>query len=304
MLFYKGEGAIGKFVKRKRLLPEQYKRANRTMCNILTVCYILYIIVEINHMSALESKGAAIFRCALYFATIVVMQAVNVFKGNKKSAMVFMACTFLIMYAVLVMDNRFICMVLVFPALIALGFLVCIYGSYKAVALLVDFSKEDQSVIEKAAEHREKVAVVADEIRELAEETKTSTEMITEIMNELIKVTKKTQVGIEESAKNIDTQRKKVKEVNASFTEVEDEMFTLKTGVDSMSHEAEDVLEANKMIVDSISQVSSASEEVSAGSQLCKESIDGIFDKLNDFSKTVESTFEQLQILKDTANVQ
>ena len=41
---------------------------------------------------------------------------------------------------------------------------------------------------------------MADEIRKLAEETKVSTEKITEIINQLTNVTNETQAGIEESA--------------------------------------------------------------------------------------------------------
>ena len=492
---------MGKYVKRKNLTPEQYKRANKTMCIILTVCYVLYLIVELNNLSAHDdSKGFTILRCVLYCITTVAMLVVNKFKGSEKFSMIFMACSFLVMYAILVLDNGVSCMTLVFPALIGfmlylnsvvvgigcvtvsiiclikcimvngdseiaymanlitIGFFVCIYGSYKAIELLVAFSREDQAVIEKEAKHREEVAVavegvvqkldndfskvlvelnninedmdvahnaidgiagssedtadavnkqvdmtgkiqeklentndtalkaietteelkkvvvngkkladelqeqsvlvnsnteqisktveelvqnvkkvsgitdsilsissqtnllalnasieaaragdagkgfavVADEIRGLAEETKTSTEKITAIMNELIQVTNKTQSGITESANSIDEQRKKVEEVNASFTEVEEGMLMLKTDVDSISHEVDDVLESNKAIVDSISRVSSASEEVSAGAQMCKESTDGIFIKLKDFSETVEGASKQLQILKDT----
>lgn len=81
---------MGRYIKRKNLLPEQYKRANRTMCIILTVCYILYIIVELNNLRTQDSKWFTIFRCVLYLITIMAMQAINILKGNKKIAMVFM----------------------------------------------------------------------------------------------------------------------------------------------------------------------------------------------------------------------
>lgn len=71
--------------------------------------------------------------------------------------------------------------------------------------------------------------------------------------------------------------------------------------MESMSHEIEEVLGANKEIVESISMLSAASEEVLAGTQLSKETIDTTFDSLSGFSKTVEGTFEQLQTLKEAS---
>lgn len=73
--------------------------------------------------------------------------------------------------------------------------------------------------------------------------------------------------------------------------------------VESMGHEVEDVLGANKVIVDSISMLTAASQEVSAGTQMSKGEIDKIFVSLNDFSKTVEGTFDELQILKKASEV-
>ena len=142
-------------------------------------------------------------------------------------------------------------------------------------------------------------AVVADEIRKLAEETKVSTEKITEIINELKAVTDETQRGIVESADAIEIQRQKVTEVTNSFSEVESGMDVLEVEVDTMSQEVEAVLMANGEIVDSIATLSAASQEVSAETQNCKDTIDGAYKDIGTFSDMVEGTFTQLQELAE-----
>lgn len=44
--------------------------------------------------------------------------------------------------------------------LIIIGFMVCIYTSYKAIATLYEYNLQDQAVIMAEAKHREEVAEV------------------------------------------------------------------------------------------------------------------------------------------------
>lgn len=488
-------------MKKQKITKDQYVRSNKTMFIILMMTYIIFMVVEFTNSKTTGMDTFRIARIAAYVAMIVIDGIVSRLLAEKKAAMLFMAISYVPVYALLVFANGVGALTMAFPVLIGfmvylntplvfigclfafvicvvksaieraagnvdlfnlsnlttMAFLISIFGAYRSIDLLIQFSKEDQESIKKEAEHRAEVAqtvtqivaemetkfkevledlhvintsmdtvhaamdgiagssentadaanrqaemtgniqtrlektnntaleavdtagklkevvvngkeladalqeqsilvdqntarisetvemlvnnvqkvsniteailnisgqtnllalnasieaarageagrgfaVVADQIRKLAEETKVSTEQITEIISELTAITDETQSGIEESAENISIQRQRVDAVTASFAEVETGMTGLEEDVKSMGHEARAVLKSNKEIVDSISQLSAASEEVSAGTLTSKEIIDGTFEKLHQFSDVVETTFEQLQVLKE-----
>lgn len=490
-------------MKREKLTPKQYKRTNTTMLIILVLSFIIYAGVDISNMMKSSFNTMGIVRCVLYAVAIIFDVIIVKLLAQKKSAMIIMALTFLVAYAVLVFGNGAGTLVMAFPALIGfmiylntpvvllgccyalvisvlkmmvlqlsgdkegfgfalvvvLGMVVAVIGAWRAITLLVNFSKENQAVIEKEAKHRAEVAetvntivekldkdfhevldklgglneemettnlsmeqiagssestaeaighqaemtgeiqgrleaanttaikakdvteelmstvangkqmaddlyaksvlvdqntvrisetveelvqnvekvssitasilsissqtnllalnasieaarageagkgfaVVAEQIRTLAEETKVSTEKITEIINELTNVTNETQAELEAAVESIAIQRQRVEEVTESFNTVEVGMQELGNGVESISSEVGEVLTANGRIVESISTLSAASEEVLAGTQMSKETIERTCDDLHNFSKTVEGTFEQLQKLEEVS---
>ena len=492
---------MGKNVKRKKLTPEQFAMANKTMAIILAVCYVAYIVTEISNVSAGVATPFWQVRCGVYAVLGVVDIVLSRVKSTSKKTMLFYSISFLISYLLLVMNNGIATMALAFPVLIGfmvylnslltvigciivfiicaakcaivraggseelfdlgnlitVGFVIAIYGSYRAIDILYRFSEMDSAVIAKEVARKaavaEKVsaivediandfvevitgldgvkesmstvdhsmndiasssedtaiavnhqadrttdiqqrlehtsqsaldarnttdnlkqvisngvvladslqeqsdlvdqnvakisqtveqlvanvqqvsgitdsilnissqtnllalnasieaaragdagrgfAVVADEIRKLAEETKVSTEKITEIINKLRAVTDETQKGITESAEAIEIQRQKVGEVTASFAEVGTGMDLLEADVDIMSQEVEAVLIANGEIVDSIATLSASSDEVSAETQTCKDTITVAYRDLGVFSDMVEGTFVHLQELAE-----
>lgn len=154
----------------------------------------------------------------------------------------------------------------------------------------------------RAGEAGKGFAVVAEQIRTLAEETKKSTEQITEIMNELIAVTTETREGLDRSVESIDIQREKVKQVHDSFIEVGEGMEELIAGMDSMRDEVEAVLGANQNIVDGIATLSGTSQEISASTTSSKDDMVELKASMEKFLEIVDGTFEQLKELKSTVS--
>ena len=69
---------IKNYIKRKKLTPEQYKMANKTMYIILAVCYILYILIEL--MNAGE-RTHGYFRIIFYMIFAIASGIVVKKKG-------------------------------------------------------------------------------------------------------------------------------------------------------------------------------------------------------------------------------
>ncbi|MBQ3078171.1 MAG: hypothetical protein IJC43_09955 [Clostridia bacterium] len=144
-------------------------------------------------------------------------------------------------------------------------------------------------------------AVIAAQIRSMSTETEESTGEIEKILKELTSLTGETQKAVTGAAENIAAQRQQINAVNESFERIQQGMAALEKSIGIMGDNVKSVLVANGEIVDSISLLSAASEEVSAGTQQCRQTTGTAFENLGRFSKKVEGAFGQLQQLRETA---
>lgn len=119
----------------------------------------------------------------------------------------------------------------------------------------------------RAGELGKGFAVVANEIRKLADQTKTSTENIYMIINELNDQATLTVKNVNKSITATDQQEKLIDTAADLFNCINQNVKLLAEDVDVISSKLDNLKHANNSIVENISQISATTEEVSASSE-------------------------------------
>ncbi len=123
----------------------------------------------------------------------------------------------------------------------------------------------------RAGEAGKGFAVVADQIRQLAEQTRNSTEEITAIVNELNENANDVVHSLESSVEAMENQNSKINEASESFEKMNEDMGVLIQNINDLDMDILNLGNSNNKIVESISQLSAATEEVTASAEGVRE---------------------------------
>jgi len=145
----------------------------------------------------------------------------------------------------------------------------------------------------RAGEAGRGFAVVADEIRQLSEQTKSSVNKITEIIAKLNENAREASDNMAKSIEASEKQNIMIGETKSQIEIIEDKNSILKTLMEEISRQVEDILNANTRITDSISNLSATSEEVSASSETCTD----LMDEGNSAMNVLGSLLEEINVI-------
>jgi len=110
-------------------------------------------------------------------------------------------------------------------------------------------------------------AVIADQIRQLAEETKDFTQSITDIVDELKNNAKTVVNAVGVSLEAADSQNQMINATADAFDELSGNMNVLVNNIQEIGDRIDRLSTSNNQIVNSITQLSALSEEVSASAE-------------------------------------
>ncbi len=147
----------------------------------------------------------------------------------------------------------------------------------------------------RAGEAGRGFAIVAEQIRQLSEETRTSTESITALLNELDVNTRQVVSVMNSSVEATENQNTMIVKASDAFGKLHKNMSELLNNIDEIDYKIDNLSDANNTIVDNITNLSANTEEVTA-----------IAEETNDLSKQnleyTEQAKKAISLIQDNAN--
>lgn len=150
----------------------------------------------------------------------------------------------------------------------------------------------------RAGEAGRGFSVVAEEIRQLSEDTKEASNNITNIIHELNSDTKLANESIETAVSSVTRQNELIQETREKFDEVSKEVELLSNNINEVKACMEQTRRLSNSIYDNISQLSAASEQVAASSNEGLENSNITVGQVETCRGIFESIYELAKDLK------
>ena len=149
----------------------------------------------------------------------------------------------------------------------------------------------------RAGEAGKGFAVVADEIRQLSDQTKDASNSITNIIENLNEDTKRANACIENSVSATLKQNEMIVKTGERFKVIDEKAHELSGNIERTNAHIDEILEAAKLILDSITHLSASAEEVSASSMEGLRNTETAVEDMEICKKILENIYEVTQSL-------
>lgn len=150
----------------------------------------------------------------------------------------------------------------------------------------------------RAGEAGRGFAVVADEIRNLADETRNLTEAIQNIVNDLQKNAETAKFMVDTVTNVTESEHELIKNAEHQFSSIGEKIDALNKNIQDTSSQIEDIYQSNTTIVESIHQISSNSQEVTATTLQIAELGDATSQKAKNTQKLMDELVESVSSIE------
>ena len=123
----------------------------------------------------------------------------------------------------------------------------------------------------RAGEHGKGFAVVADEVRKLAEESNASAGQIVALTNEIQTDTKNVEKAVQESLQTVEAGVGIINEAGLSFSQIENAVDDMKAQIEDISAVTEEISAAAEEVAASVAEIAAASKSTAEQAESSKE---------------------------------
>lgn len=147
----------------------------------------------------------------------------------------------------------------------------------------------------RAGEWGRSFAVVADQIRDLSQQTKASTEDIRKIIQALADEASEASGAVSQSVEKAEAQKQMIMDVETNFGSIEEDMLTLANHIKAIDKTIDSLIASNEGIVEAISQLFAVTQEVTA-------STDDVMEAVRRNKESVSQATVSMQNVYDTTH--